>query len=124
MILKIKIGGGARGLLNYISQTSKTTHEHTRPFFTNMAGSTPRELAAEVSGLRKLKPNLSKAIAHLSLSADLNDRPLTEDEWRLAISTALTAHGADAAPFAAYQHHDTAHQHTHVFFCESQALGK
>ena len=124
MILKIKIGSGARGLLNYISQTSKTTHEHTRPFFTNMAGQTPRELAAEVSALRKLKPNLSKAIAHLSLSADLKDRALSEREWSQAVRTALAAHGAQNAPFAAYRHHDTAHDHTHVFFCALRVMGR
>lgn len=115
MILKIKIGSGARGLINYLSQTSKTNHDHTRPFFTNMAGQTPRELAREVSSLRKLKPNLGKAVAHLSLSADPRDRVLSTDEWRRAITTALVEHGAGDAPFAAYQHHDTDHQHTHIF---------
>ena len=124
MILKIKIGSGARGLLNYISQASKTAHDHTRPFFTNMGGQTPRELAAEVAALRKLKPNLGKAVAHLSLSADLKDRALNDDEWRRAVTAALAAHGAADAAFAAYRHNDTAHDHTHVFFCESCPLGR
>ena len=116
MILKIKLGGGARGLLNYISQTSKTTHTHTRPFFSNMAGRTPRELAAEVAALRRLKPNLGKAVAHLSLSSDPADRPLTDEEWKAAVTTALAGHGASQAAFCAYRHQDTEHDHTHVFF--------
>ena len=124
MILKIKLGGGARGLLNYISQTNKTNHSHTRPFFSSMAGQTPRELAAEVASLRRLRPNLVNAVAHLSLSADPKDRPLTDAEWKAAITTALAVHGADQAAFAAYRHHDTAHDHTHVFFCESCPLGR
>jgi hypothetical protein len=117
MILKIKVGSGARGLLSYLSQTSKTAHDHTRPFFTNMAGTNPRELASEVSALRRLKPNLKKAVAHLSLSSDPKDRALTHEEWRQAITIALAAQGAQDAAFAAYQHHDTNHPHTHVFFC-------
>ncbi len=124
MILKIKLGSGSRGLLNYISQPTKTAHHHTRPFFSNMAGQTPRELAAEVSSLRKLKPNLTKAIAHLSLSSDPADRKLTDDEWRAAVTTALAEHGAQNAAFAAYRHHDTDHDHTHVFFCEYCTTGR
>lgn len=87
-----------------------------------MAGQCPRELAAEVSSLRKLKPNLGKAVAHLSLSADIKDRVLTDDDWRQAITTALAAHGAQDAPFACYRHHDTAHQHAHVFTFESHQM--
>lgn len=116
MILKMIIGKGARGLINYVSQTSKTGHNHTRPFFTNMAGSTPRELSAEVSALRKLKPNLGRAVAHLVLASDPKDRALTDDEWRAAVQIALAEHGADQAAFAAWRHADTAHHHTHVFF--------
>ena len=123
MILKIKLGSGARGLLNYISQTSKTANNHTRPFFTNMAGKTPRELAAEVAALRKLKPNLTKAVAHLSLSADPQDRAMTDDEWRQAITIALAKHGANKAAFAVYRHRDTSHDHTHCFFLRVQTDG-
>lgn len=118
MILKMIVGRGARGLLNYISRPDKTDHDHTRPVFTNMAGATPRELSAEISALRKLRPNLGRAVAHLVLSSDPRDRQLTDDEWRQAVQTALQVHGADQAAFAAYRHRDTDHDHTHVFFCE------
>lgn len=123
MILKIKIGRGARGLLSYISQQYKTAHNHTRPFFTNMAGQNPRELAAEVAALRKLKPNLTRAISHLMISPDAKDRPLTEVEWKKAIQIALAGHGAEEAAFAAYVHRDTNCGHAHVFFCESSPMG-
>ena len=124
MILKMIVGRGARGLLNYISRPDKTTLGDTRPFFTNMAGTTPRELAAEVSALRRLRPNLGREVAHLALSSDPRDRRLTEKEWQQAIQTALKIHGADQAAFAAYRHHDAAHDHTHVFFCESCPMGR
>lgn len=113
MILKMKLGAGARGLLNYISQASKTGHG--LPLMTNMAGTTPRELAAEVASLRRLRPNLKKAVAHLSLSHAPDGRALTDAEWRRAITVALRAHGAESVAFVAYRHNDTAHDHTHIF---------
>lgn len=114
MILKMILGKGARGLLSYISKVEKTGS--TSPFFSNMAGTTPRELAAEVAALRMLRPNLSKAIGHLVLSSDPKDRKLSDDEWRLAVTTALKTHNAEQAAFAAYRHADTDHDHIHIFF--------
>ena len=122
MILKQVIGRGARGLLNYISQSSKTNHNHTRPFYSNMAGQTPRELSAEFASLRKLKPNLSRAVGHLILAADPLDRALTDAEFSQAVKLALAEIGANEAAFAAYRHHD-GHQHIHVFFRELQPQG-
>lgn len=116
MILRVIIGSGARGLLSYIAGQSKTGNADDRPFFTNMCGQTVRELSKEISCLRKLRPNLKKAIAHVILSHDPKDRFLTETEWKHAISVALKAHGAEDAPFAAYIHKDTNHQHSHLFF--------
>lgn len=117
MILKALLGTSAQGLLLYISKESKTGHNHTYPFFTNMAGQTPKELAKEIGSLRRQRPNLKKAVAHLVLSHDPTDRKLTEIEWKHAISVALKIHGADQAAFCSYRHHDTAHDHTHVFYC-------
>lgn len=114
MILKMILGKGARGLLSYISNPEKTGS--ARPFFSNMAGTTPREIAAEAAALRRLRPNLSRAVGHLVLSADPLDGALSESEWQEAITTALEAHGAEQAAFAAYRHTDTDHHHTHVFF--------
>jgi hypothetical protein len=112
MILKIKLGTGARGLLNYLSSDTKTGGILT----SNMAGETPRELAREVSALRRMRPGLRKAVAHLSLSHSPGDRPLSDDEWRRAIRIALDAHGASESAHVAFRHHDTAHDHTHIFF--------
>lgn len=121
MILKMTIGRGVRGVVNYISTPHKTDKPSTAPLFTNMAGRTARELAREVAALRKSKPGLGKAAAHLMLSQDPNDRPLTDGEWERALQLALQGHGAQDAPYAAYLHVDREHQHLHVFFCESDA---
>ena len=128
MILKIVVGRGARGLLNYVSQAAKSAHhphlaqkkgerkQPAPPTFTNFAGSSPREIAAEFAALRLLKPNLGRAVGHLILSPSPNDRALTKDEWQAALQIALAAHGASAAPHAAWLHDDTDLQHLHVFF--------
>ena len=136
MILKIVIGRGARGLLNYVSQLSKSSHhphpaqkrgepkQHTLPTFSNFAGSTPRQIAAEFSALRLLKPNLNKAVGHLILSPGPTDRALSKDEWQKALSLALQVHGAGGAPHAAYLHDDTDLQHLHVFFSRILPTGE
>ena len=86
------------------------------PTFSNFAGTTPRQIAAEFSALRKLKPNLKKAVGHLILSPGPEDRKLTKDEWKTAMEIALAEHGATDALYAAYLHEDTDHQHLHIFF--------
>lgn len=121
MILKMPpLGMGARGLLEYMAEGAG----HARPDFTNMAGATPRQLAREVAALRRLRPNLNKAVAHLVLSHDPKDRPLTREEWQKALDTALAAHGAQGAVHAAYLHEETEHTHLHVFFYASRQTAR
>lgn len=114
------LGRGFRGALNYVSAVAKSaTTDHKGslpPFFTNMAGRTSKELAAEFGTLRKLRPNLTKAAGHLILAHDPTQKQLTESEWKEAISIALNTHGADQAAFAAWQHFDTGTSHCHVIF--------
>ena len=136
MILKIVLGKGARGLLNYVSQISKSAH-HPRavprrgepkpsaaPTFSNFAGLTPCQIAAEFAALRLLKPNLNKAVGHLILSPGPTDRALTKEEWQQALRLALQGHGAADAPHAAYLHSDTDLQHLHVFFSRIMPSGQ
>ena len=87
------------------------------PFFTNMAGRTQRELAKEIGTLRRLRPNLTKAVSHLILSHDPTQRELTEKEWKAAIQIALNEHGAGEAAFASWIHADTQVRHCHLIFC-------
>jgi hypothetical protein len=114
------LGRGFRGVLTYVTAAAKSvTTDHkgaVQPFFTNMAGRSSRELAAEFGVLRRLRPNLSKAVGHLILSQDPKQRNLTEEEWKEAIQIALATHGADRAMFAAWKHHDTKTSHLHLIF--------
>ena len=109
-----KIGTDARGLLNYVSQHEKT--RAVRPFMTNMVGDgvdfSPRALAAEFALVRKLRPNLKRAVSHLIVSCG---NGLSNDQLRLAISITLKMNGYDKSMFAAYFHKDTDHEHIHIF---------
>ena len=94
------------------------------PFFTNMAGRTQRELASEIGILRRLRPNLTKAVSHLILSHDPKQRELTEKEWKEAIQIALHEHGAGDAAMASWIHHDTDARHCHLIFCRILPSGE
>lgn len=98
---------GGRGLLTTTSAP---------PTFSTFAGNTPREIASEFAALKKLKPNLKKAFGHLILSPGPQDRMLSKKEWKKALEIALAEHSVNEAPYAAWLHDDTDHQHLHVFF--------
>jgi len=109
-----KIGADARGLLNYVSQYEKTRAVH--PFMTNMVGDgvdlSPCALAAEFALVRKLRPNLKRAVSHLIVSCG---NGLSNDQLRLAISITLKMNGYEKSMFSAYFHKDTDHEHIHIF---------
>ena len=73
--------------------------------------------------MRRLKPNLGKAVAHLILSPGPEDRALSKEEWKTALDIALDEHGAANAAHAAWLHDDTDHQHLHVFFSRVTPAG-
>ena len=64
MIAKAAKGRGFRGALEYDLRKDKG-----HIIDSNMAGQQPRELAAEFGEIRKLRPNLGKAVLHVSLAA-------------------------------------------------------
>ena len=94
------------------------------PTFSNFGGTTPRQISAEFGQLRKLKPNLNRAVGHLILSPGPDDRVLSKNEWKVAMDLALAEHGATDAPHAAWLHSDTDHQHLHIFFSRITAAGQ
>ena len=48
---------------------------------TNFAGSDIRSWSKEFAAFRKLKPNLSRAVAHISLNIAPDDREISDDEF-------------------------------------------
>ncbi|MCR1344150.1 hypothetical protein FE661_10800 [Acidithiobacillus ferrooxidans] len=84
MIEKIRKGKGARGLAEYLL-ASKDHNGDLRPradiIGGTLAGRNPRELAAEIGMLRRMRPNLQTAVGHVSLRVPEGDRPLSDQEW-------------------------------------------
>jgi hypothetical protein len=75
MIAKAIKGKGFRGALEY-----DLKKEQGRIIDTNMDGRGPRALAAEFGEIRKLRPNLGKAVLHVSLAASPGEH-LTDAQW-------------------------------------------
>jgi hypothetical protein len=108
MIAKAIKGKGFRGALNYDLNEAKG-----RILSTNMAGRNPRELAAEFGAIRRLRPNLGKAVLHVSLSATPGEK-LSDDQWREITHKYLAGMHFDDNQFVVTCHTDTEHEHIHI----------
>jgi hypothetical protein len=108
MIAKAIKGKGFRGALEY-----DLSKEQGRVIDTNMEGVGPRELAREFGAIRKLRPNLSRAVLHVSLSAAPGET-LTDDQWREIGQRYLHGMGLDANQYLITRHLDTEHEHVHL----------
>lgn len=118
MIVKIVKGRSARGLLSYLARSSKD-RVGIPPFATNLAGQTVREWSAQVSAIRSLKPcRRTSVVRHLVMSLPSGQK-LDIEGWSRAVEIARTHHGFSGAPWAAFRHEDTCHDHVHVFFWDS-----
>jgi len=108
MIAKAVKGKGFRGALEY-----DLTKEGGQVLDTNMAGKNPRELAAEFGEIRKLRPNLGKAVLHVSLSAAPGEK-LTDEQWAAIGQRYLRGMGFKDNQFVMTRHTDTEHEHIHI----------
>jgi hypothetical protein len=108
MIAKAVKGKGFRGALEY-----DLSKEQGRVIDTNMEGVGPRELSREFGAIRKLRPNLGRAVLHVSLSAAPGEM-LTDDQWREIGQRYLHGMGLDANQYLITRHLDTEHEHVHL----------
>jgi len=108
MIAKAVKGKGFRGALNY-----DLTNEKGYLLDTNMSADKPRELAAEFGEIRRLRPNLNKAVLHVSLSAAPGEK-LTDEQWREIGREYLRGMGLDNNQYVMTRHTDTEHEHIHI----------
>lgn len=108
MIAKMVKGSGFRGALEYDLQEEKGLMLDT-----NMAGENVRELAKEFGEIRKLRPNLNKAVLHVSLAAALGES-LTDRQWTEIGQKYLRGMGFKNSQFVITRHTDTDHQHIHI----------
>lgn len=108
MIAKLVKGRGFRGALDY-----DLKQEKGRVIDTNMAGRTPRELAAEFGEIRRLRPKVDKAVLHVSLSAAPGEK-LSDAQWREIGQRYLQGMGFKDNQFLITRHTDTDHEHIHI----------
>ena len=108
MIAKAVKGTGFRGALAY-----DLAPEKGALLDTNMAGETPRELAAEFGAIRALRPTLGKAVLHVSLTAAPGEQ-LSDDQWRDIGQQYLAGMGFSEHQYVLTRHTDTAHDHIHL----------
>lgn len=108
MIAKAVKGKGFRGALEYDLREQKG-----HLLDTNMAGDTPRSLAQEFGSIRALRPNLTKAVLHTSISIHPDER-LTDEQWKQVAQTYLDGMGFADCQYVVSKHTDTEHPHIHI----------
>ena len=115
MINNVIKGKGFLGLLNYSFNGSNNSDPSRGSLIaSNMAGTTPRQLSAEFGTLRRMRPTLGKAVAHISISLSPEDRNLTDEDFTEIATAYLNHMGFADCPFVAVRHDDTEHQHIHI----------
>ncbi len=120
MIQKAQIGRGFRGVLTYVfDESAERGHHRAWIVDSNMAGRTPRELAAEFGVYRRLNPDLTRAVYHCSLRLPADDA-LTAAQWGAFSRDYLAAMGFDAVPYVVVQH---AADHVHLIVSRIQFDG-
>ena len=109
MIASQNKGRGFRGALNYLLQK-----ERAEILEKNMAGRNERELAHEFGAVRKLHPDLERAVYHVSLSVRDHER-LSDEQWRDVAHKYLRGMGFENNQYILLRHHDTpTHDHAHI----------
>lgn len=119
MIGKAIKGKGARGLLEYLLNGDRATI-----IGGTLAGNTPRQMAAEIGAIRRLRPKLGKAILHLPLSAHPQDPTLSDHEWSDICHFVANGLGYEGCPMKFIRHNDTDHDHVHMVICRINADGQ
>lgn len=116
MIAKITKGRALKSLAQYLLHGSANEHPNRgKVLATNFAGADIRSWSREFAAFRKLKPNLSRAIAHISLNLSPDDRHVDDEEF-IAIANCFKAGlgYSDDCPFVLVRHADCEHQHVHL----------
>ncbi|NOU60572.1 relaxase/mobilization nuclease domain-containing protein [Marinifilum caeruleilacunae] len=111
MIGKQIIGTSFRSVLNYNEE--KLQQGKGEKIGGNMFGVDSRSLAKEFGMIRALKPNVSKAVYHTSISIS-PDEDLSNEKFRELGEKYLERMGFDNSQFLIYRHTDTEHPHIHL----------
>lgn len=109
MKAKVNRGNGFRGLLDYSLGESKN-HEIVGG---NLAGETPKELAAEFKISRQLRPSAKNPVVQFSLSLPPGE-DVSAEKWRAITDDFVSMMKLDGHQFVAIKHNDTDHKHVHL----------
>ena len=123
MIQSIHKGKGFRGVLNYVFGRAKSPELVGG----NMYGEDPRALAQEFGEWRELRPGLTRAVFHSSLSlphGPSGREELTDGQWRDVAERYLEHLGYGRSPFVVVRHRDTEHDHVHIVAARIGADGR
>jgi hypothetical protein len=111
MIGKIVIGKDFYGVLAY--NEKKVLEGVGYVIDSNIEHSTPVEMTQEFNLIRELRPNLGKAVLHVSLNLPHSDY-LDDREFASFGCDYLMKLGFDNNQFIMYRHTDTEHEHIHI----------
>lgn len=123
MIQSIHKGKGFRGVLNYVFGRAKSPELVGG----NMYGEDPRALAQEFGEWRELRPGLTRAVFHSSLSlphGPTGREELSDAQWRDVAERYLEHLGYGRSPFVVVRHRDTEHDHVHIVAARIGADGR
>ncbi len=109
MIAKISRGKGFRGVFDYLLS------KHDARILNSYEGKTARDLSAEFSVSRNLRPDIEKPVWHVSLSLS-PDEHLDDETWLRVVEAYLAKMGIDATKHQhiVVRHFDTNHDHVHL----------
>ncbi|NES64020.1 MAG: relaxase/mobilization nuclease domain-containing protein [Okeania sp. SIO2D1] len=116
MKAKITRGKSFKGILQYIYDSGNKATGDKTPFQVggNMAGATPQQLTREFVVVRKLRPEIERAVWHCSLSLPPGERP-TNEQWNEITKDFMEGMGfSDHTPYVAVRHSDKEHDHIHI----------
>jgi ribonuclease P protein component len=111
MIGKITIGKDFYGVLAY--NEKKVDEGVGYVIDSNIEHSTPVNMTQEFNLIRELRPNLGKAVLHVSLNLPHSDS-LNDRDFASIGNDYLDKMGFDNNQFIMYRHTDTEHEHIHI----------
>jgi hypothetical protein len=111
MIAKQIKGSSFYGVLKYMEK--KVENGVGKYLHANMYGHNPVELNKEFELVQSLRPNVKKAVYHVSINLSPEEN-LTDDQFKDIADKYLTEMGFDSNQFVAYRHFDRDHSHIHI----------
>ena len=111
MIGKIVQGKGFKGVVNYVLDKDKAQLVETK----DVRLKDKNSIIASFVAQSRLKPNIAKPVAHISLDFSKQDKERLTDSFMVNIATEyMEKMGYKDTQFIICRHHDTEHPHIHL----------